>query len=61
MTDSLLTAIALMLVLEGILPFLSPQSFRQIYIKMLESNNNHIRITGLSSMLFGLVMLYMVH
>ena len=61
MTDSLLTAIALMLVLEGILPFLSPQSFRQIYIKMLESDNNHIRITGLSSMLFGLVMLYMVH
>jgi len=61
MTDSLLTAIALMLVLEGILPFLSPQSFRQIYIKMLESDNNHIRITGLSSMLFGLIMLYMVH
>ncbi len=59
--DFLLAAFALMLIIEGFLPFISPQSFRKIYIKMLESDNHTIRMTGFTSMLLGLIMLYLVH
>jgi len=54
---SLLTAFALMLVLEGLLPFLSPEGWRAIFRRFLELSDGQIRFVGLTSMIFGLLLL----
>jgi uncharacterized protein YjeT (DUF2065 family) len=58
MWAELLAAFGLMLVLEGILPFLSPGSFRQTLQRMLSLEDRVLRLTGLASMGLGLVVLY---
>jgi uncharacterized protein YjeT (DUF2065 family) len=58
MWDELLAAFGLMLVLEGILPFLSPGSFRQTLQRMAHLENQVLRLVGLASMGLGLVVLY---
>ena len=57
MSDLLLGAIALMLVLEGLLPFLSPQRWRSMFQKATQLSDGQIRFVGLSSMLIGMVLL----
>ena len=57
MTDSLLTACALMLVLEGILPFLAPTTWREMFRQLTQMRDGHIRFIGLTSMLVGIVLL----
>jgi uncharacterized protein YjeT (DUF2065 family) len=56
--DIALSACALMLVAEGLLPFLSPQSWRRIFEKATQMSDGQIRFLGLASMLAGLAMLY---
>ncbi len=58
MGKAVLAAIALMLVLEGALPFLAPKIWREIFRKVLEMSDGQIRFFGLSSMIAGLVLLY---
>ena len=58
MWNELLAAFGLMLVLEGILPFLSPDSFRQSLQRMAQLENRVLRWAGLVSMGLGLVVLY---
>lgn len=53
-------ALALMLVLEGLLPFLSPDSWRQMFQKLLALQDGQLRFFGLTSMLLGLVGLWLV-
>ena len=60
MWETFLNAVALMLVLEGMLPFLSPQTWREAFKKMTEINDNQIRFIGLTSMLVGLALLLIV-
>ena len=60
MWHDLVAAFALMLVLEGILPFLNPQGVRQALLQMAQMNNRVLRFTGLGSMLLGLLLLYLV-
>ena len=60
MWNDLLSALALMLVLEGLLPFLSPAGFRQAMMAMAEMGDSQIRFSGLSSMLIGVVVLYFI-
>jgi len=60
MWETFLMAIALMLILEGILPFLSPQMWRETFKRMIEVNDGQLRFIGLSSMIFGLVILLIV-
>lgn len=55
--DIALSAVALMLVAEGLLPFLSPSSWRRIFERALEMSNGQIRFLGLVSVLCGLAML----
>ena len=55
----LLGALALMLVIEGVLPFLSPSAWRQVFTRVLQMSDGQIRFIGLSSMLAGLLMLYL--
>ena len=60
MWNDLWAALALMLVLEGILPFLSPDSVRRLLLSMSEVDNRSLRISGLVSMLAGVGLLYLV-
>lgn len=57
MGDLLLGAIALMLVFEGLLPFLSPARWRAMFQRVLQLSDGQIRFFGLSSMLIGLLLL----
>jgi uncharacterized protein len=54
---SLLTAIALMLVIEGLLPFLAPATWRETFQRITQMADGQIRFIGLSSMLLGLILL----
>lgn len=54
------TAIALVLIIEGMLPFLSPRNLKQTYQRLLELNDGSIRWIGLGSMSAGLVLLYFI-
>ncbi len=53
-------ALALFLVLEGILPFLNPQGVRHMLEKLTLLNDSQLRFAGLTSMLIGLVLLYII-
>ncbi|HZW75850.1 MAG TPA: DUF2065 domain-containing protein [Caldimonas sp.] len=55
--DVALSAVALMLVVEGLLPFLSPPSWRRIFERALEMSDGQIRFLGLVSVVCGLAML----
>lgn len=57
MGDWLLGALALMFVLEGLLPFLSPTSWRAMFERALALSDGQLRFLGLSSMLIGLAVL----
>lgn len=57
MGDLLFGALALMLVLEGLLPFLSPRAWRQVFERATQMSDGQIRFIGLSSMLVGLLLL----
>ena len=57
MLDWVWGALALMLVFEGLLPFLSPTAWRQVFERALKLSDGQIRFIGLSSMLVGLVLL----
>jgi uncharacterized protein len=60
MADALLAALALMLVIEGLLPFLSPVLWRQVFARVLAMSDGQIRFIGLSSMVAGLLLLYII-
>ncbi|MCB1937640.1 MAG: DUF2065 domain-containing protein [Rhodocyclaceae bacterium] len=57
MTSSLLTALALMLILEGLVPFVSPRAWRETFTRILQLADGQIRFIGLGSMLLGLLLL----
>ncbi|MEP6605552.1 MAG: DUF2065 domain-containing protein [Nitrosospira sp.] len=61
MWDTLLIAFALMLVIEGLLPFLMPGMWRETFRKLIEIGDGQIRFIGLTSMLAGLLLLYLVN
>lgn len=52
-----LSAVALVFVIEGIVPFISPVSLRKTYLRLTQMNDSSIRISGLLSMIAGVVML----
>jgi len=58
--NTLLTAIALMLVIEGVLPFLVPSLWRDTFRRLTELSDGQIRFIGLTSMVGGLLLLYIV-
>jgi uncharacterized protein YjeT (DUF2065 family) len=60
MFDDLLAALALMLVIEGVLPFLNPAGLRRTLQTLAELGDRSLRIVGLVSMLAGVVLLYLV-
>jgi uncharacterized protein YjeT (DUF2065 family) len=60
MSNTLLLAFALMLVIEGILPFLVPTLWRDTFRRLTEMSDGQIRFVGLTSMLVGLLLMYLV-
>jgi hypothetical protein len=58
MAATLFLAFALMLVVEGILPFLSPGSWRQTMLRVAQMTDGQLRFLGLTSMLVGLLAIF---
>lgn len=57
MADLLLGALALMLIFEGLLPFLSPGAWRRVFERATQLSDGQIRFIGLTSMVIGLLLL----
>jgi uncharacterized protein YjeT (DUF2065 family) len=61
MWHDLLIALALLFVIEGVWPFLSPGSLRRALQLMAERDDRSLRVAGLISMLVGVVLLNLVN
>ena len=61
MSDWLFGALALVLVFEGLLPFLSPATWRQVFERATRLSDGQLRFLGLSSMLVGVLLLVLWH
>ncbi len=57
MANELLAAFALVLVLEGILPFVSPRTVRKVWENISTMSDQALRIFGLVSMVVGVLLL----
>ncbi len=57
MGKMLLAALALMLVIEGLLPFISPSTWRAAFERATKLSDGQIRFIGLTSMVIGLLLL----
>ncbi|MDQ5878480.1 MAG: uncharacterized protein QG616_1809 [Pseudomonadota bacterium] len=57
MTENLLLAFALMLVLEGLVPFIAPNAWRETFRRLIEFSDGQVRFVGLTSMLVGLILI----
>lgn len=53
--NELLTALALVLVIEGLMPLISSKGWREFFRRVLDMNDGQIRFIGLSSILMGLL------
>jgi uncharacterized protein YjeT (DUF2065 family) len=58
--DTFWAAMALVLVLEGLFPFLSPGGWRRTFQRLLEMHDGQLRFFGLCSILLGLLLLWIV-
>lgn len=61
MWHQLLVAVSLVLVIEGMLPFVSPRGWREAMVQIAQLPDRQIRIIGLISMLAGTLLLYLVN
>ncbi len=58
--SDLFAAVALYLILEGIMPFLNPQWMKRMMASLASMADNYLRIWGLISMSAGMALLYFV-
>ena len=56
----ILTALALVLVIEGMLPFVRPGRYKQLVAQIVRLSDNQLRIFGLTAMIIGIVLLFVV-
>ncbi len=56
--DLLLSALALMLVIEGLLPFFNPGLWRNVFTRAIRMTDGQLRFLGLSSMVAGAILLF---
>ncbi|MBT5292768.1 MAG: DUF2065 domain-containing protein [Cellvibrionales bacterium] len=61
MWQELLVAGCLVLVIEGMLPFIAPHKWRKMLANMLALSDSTIRRIGLASMITGVILLYVVN
>jgi uncharacterized protein YjeT (DUF2065 family) len=55
-----LLGLAMMLVIEGVLPFLLPDLWRESFRKLVSLSNGQLRFIGITSMISGLLLLYWI-
>lgn len=60
MTDAMWMALALVLVLEGLMPAINPGGWRRMFEQLLQLDDQKIRMMGLISMTAGLVLLWLI-
>jgi uncharacterized protein YjeT (DUF2065 family) len=58
--SDLLAALAILLVLEGLLPFLNPDATRRVFAQLSQMGSRELRVAGLVSMGAGLLLLFYV-
>jgi len=56
----ILTAVALLLIIEGMLPFVGPDRYKRLVAQIAQLSDNQLRIFGLSVMITGLLLLFFV-
>jgi len=61
MWQELLIALALVLIIEGIFPFLHPQGLRKTMATISQLSDGQLRAVGVTSMLLGVIALYIVY
>ncbi|WP_058557074.1 DUF2065 domain-containing protein [Thiohalocapsa sp. ML1] len=59
MWHELLIALALVFVMEGVMPFLAPTMMRRMLLEVSRLDNRSLRVSGLISMLIGVALLYL--
>ncbi|HKU85852.1 MAG TPA: DUF2065 domain-containing protein [Casimicrobiaceae bacterium] len=60
MADTLWTALALLLILEGVLPFVAPRIWREGFRRLTELTDGQLRFIGMISVGIGLAGLYLL-
>jgi uncharacterized protein YjeT (DUF2065 family) len=60
MWQDILTAFALYLIIEGMIPFVGPRRFRRTVEQIGKLNDNNLRMAGLIAMSAGLILLFIV-
>ncbi len=58
--SEILTAIALLFVIEGMLPFVRPSRYKQLVAQIIRLSDNQLRSYGLTAMIAGLLLLFFV-
>jgi len=58
--SEILTAVALLLVIEGMLPFIKPSRYKQLVAQIVRLSDNQLRVFGLTAMIAGLLLLFIV-
>ncbi len=61
MWTEILTAFALVLVIEGVMPFINPAGLRRMVVLVAQMDDATLRVVGLTSMLAGVILLYLVN
>lgn len=60
MLDYWLLGLAMMLVVEGMIPFVSPGLWRETFSKLVTLTDGQLRFVGIAAMLSGLLLLYWI-
>ncbi len=58
-SQTLLAALGLALILEGVLPFLAPRAWRQAFSQLMQMQDGQIRFFGLLALVGGLLLLWL--
>ncbi|MFT5176041.1 MAG: hypothetical protein ACI8W7_004235 [Gammaproteobacteria bacterium] len=61
MWQDVLVALALVMIIEGMLPFLNPPRFRRTMQMIAQLEDSTLRFGGLTAMILGCLLLYAVH
>ena len=59
--DILLSAVALLFIVEGLLPAISPDWCRKTMLKLVAAEDHVLRSMGLGSLVVGAVIMFLVH
>lgn len=60
MWQDILTAVSLFLIIEGMIPFIGPNFYRQAVVRIAQMDDNGLRATGLTIASIGILILYLV-